>query len=192
MARAADSDGMGTSWTVIKGIVFCIENGARVVNVSLGAPRELPGFSGFLDWVEDAGVTVVSPIGNNNSNMSLYPAGYSTVINVSGLTPDNRKAPFSNWDIRALVASPATGISSAWYDGSNAVWSGTSLCAPLVTGSIAAALALFPTKTPSQLRQALNDSGQDIDYLNFAYYGSLGKLLDFCGLLDALRQSSSP
>ncbi len=188
VAKSADSDGIATSWSVIEGVVFCIENGAKVINVSLGSQNKLTGFSEFLDWVDSMGTTVVSPIGNNGLKMTLFPAGYSSVICVSGLLPNNVKAPFSNWESEARVAAPATGIRSAWHDGGTAVWSGTSFSAPLVTGFIAAGLSLSPFKSPSQIRNAIKNSGRNIDNLNLNYRGQLGKLLDFKSLMTFFRR----
>ena len=188
VAKSADSDGIATSWSVMKGVVFCVENGAKVINVSLGSPNHLAGFSEFLDWVSDSGSVIVSPIGNNGLKMTLFPAGYSSVICCSGLLPNNTKAPFSNWESKAMVSAPATGILSAWHDGGTAVWSGTSFTAPLVTGCIAAGLSAKPFKTPSQVRSAVKNSGRDIDGINLNYRGQLGRLLDFKNLLFLLRK----
>lgn len=192
IAKAADSDGVGTSWSVMLGVLYCLENQAKVINISLGSPDELPGFTEFLNWVETQGVAIVSPIGNDGENRTLYPAGYSNVICVAGLLPDNTKAPFSNWFPVARVAAPATGILSAWYDGGTAVWSGTSLSAPLVTGSLASALSQVPNASPQQLRIALSESGRDIDHLNPNYQGELGKLLDYLALIAYLRHDPTP
>ncbi len=187
IAKSADSDGIASSWSVIKGVVFCVENRVKIINLSLGSGRPLTGFFQFLDWVEEKGVLIISPVGNENRNGSMFPAGYPKVVCVTGLLPDNTKAPFSNWDSGARVAAPATGIFGEWYDGSMAKWSGTSLAAPLVTGSLAFALANNPKKAPKFLRHALEASGMDIDDLNPSYRGQLGRLLDFRCLVEMLR-----
>jgi subtilisin family serine protease len=187
IAKSADSDGIATSWSVLQGIVFCVENGAKVINLSLGSQDRLVGFENFLDWVDESGSVIVSPIGNNASNLALFPSAYSKVICVTGLLPDNTKAPFSNWSNLATVAAPATGISSTWFDGSDATWSGTSLSAPIVSGALAAALTISPNKSPREIRWAVKMSGRDIDYLNPLYSGQLGRLLDFSNLLRKLR-----
>ena len=186
IAKSADSDGNGDSWSVLQGIVFCVESETKVINVSLGSRQQLAGFAGFLDWVEQAGAVIVSPIGNNAENKSLYPAGYSNVVCVVGLMPDNTKATFSNWNFVAMVAAPASGVLSAWYDGGSAVWSGTSMAAPVVSGCLAAALAENPDRSPEEIRNAIRISGRDIDPINPSYTGQIGKLLDFVSLVKAL------
>ena len=188
IAKSADSDGIATSWTVLEGVVFCVENGAKVINLSLGSQNHLAGFSEFLDWVNQARVLIISPIGNNGANISLFPSGYSSVVCVSGLFPNNTKAPFSNWISTARGAAPATGILSAWYDGGTAIWSGTSFAAPLVTGCLAAALVVSPGKTPEQLRNLIKNSGANIDNFNPNYRGQLGRLLDFNNLITQMKR----
>ena len=178
IAKSADSDGNGSAWTVLKGIEYCVENGAKVINVSLGSSNPLAGFAGFIDWVENKGSLIISPVGNSQSNTALYPAAYSRVICVTGLMPDNTIAPFSSWSYRARSAVPATGIQSLWWDGTNATASGTSLSAAIVTGALAAIPATANT-SPAQLRRAIKSSGRNIDSLNPGYEYQLGSLLNW-------------
>ena len=180
IAKSADSDGNGSAWSLLQGVVFCVENGSNVINVSLGSVSYITAFSEVVDWVEGHNVLIVSPIGNNETSSALFPSAYSNVVCVAGLDPDNVKASFSNWSSSALVSAPATGIESAWWDGGSAVFSGTSLSAPLVVGCIAALPIEFPSV--SQLRQAIHDTGTNIDPLNPGYQGKLGKLLNFGAL----------
>jgi thermitase len=188
IAKAADSDGIATSWSVLEGVVFCVENGARLINVSLGSPNQLTGFSEFLDWVDASDAIIISPIGNNDLRTTLYPAGYSKVLCVTGLLPDNTKAPFSNWDSGAKVSAPATGMRSAWHDGGTAIWSGTSFSAPLVTACIASALNFNPNRTTLQIRDFVKGSGRNIDNLNPNYRGQLGRLLNFEFLIARFKK----
>jgi subtilisin family serine protease len=188
IAKSADSDGIGSSWTVLQGVIYCVENGARLINISLGSSEPLAELEGVLGWVEESGALIISPIGNDASNTFLYPAGYPSVVCVTGLLPDSTKAPFSNWNTIARVSAPATGILSAWWDGGTAVWSGTSLAAPLVVGATAAALAANPTKTPAEIRDAIEKSGTNIDLLNPNYVGQLGGQLNFVNLITLLKR----
>ncbi len=187
VAKSADSDGVATPWSVIQGVEFCVENGAKIINVSLGSQTILPGFAGFLDWVEQNGSLIVAPIGNNRTFGSLYPAAYGKVVCVTGLDSNNNKADFSNWDTIARVAAPANGLVGPWFNGEQANWSGTSLAAPLVTGSLAVALGSHSSRSPEFLRFALTVSGKNIDLLNPLFHGKLGKLLDFTNLSFFLR-----
>ena len=191
IAKSADSDGIATAWSVVQGVVFSVENGAKLINVSLGSKTQLPAFSDFMDWVEQSGALIIAPIGNNAAPAAVYPSAYEKVVCVSGLLPSNLKAPFSNWDSRAIVGSPATGIQSAWWTGGTALWSGTSYAAPIVTGVLASALQTLPNKTPEAIRRALKKSGMSLDTVNPAYKSKLGFLLDGTRLIAALKGSAN-
>ncbi len=188
VAKVADSDGNANAWNAFKGIVFCVENGAQVINMSLGAPDTLPGFQGLLNWMDDQGSLLVTPIGNNNMQGGLMPSQIYRTVCVAGVNSDGTKASFSNWSVRTRVSAPAIGITSTWWDGSMATVSGTSLAAPLVVGALASLPNGIP-RNPVLLRQALYESGHAIDDINPNYSGQLGKLLDCQALRQYLGQN---
>jgi subtilisin family serine protease len=188
IAKAADSDGRASTWTVLKSTVFCVTQGAKLINISLGGIQRFKAFTDMLDWADAADVIVIAPIGNQNQNNTLFPAGFAKAICVTGLQPNNVKASFSNWDSTALVAAPATGLRSLWWNGDAAVWSGTSFAAPIVTGAIANCLGALPDRTRTQVVAALKKSGTNIDPLNSAYSGKLGTLLNVQALFTELSQ----
>lgn len=179
LARVADSDGVATSWSVIKGLAFAAIQGAEIANVSLGAIDRLNALSDVLDWTDEVGLVVVAPAGNGSTGEVLFPAGYSKTICVTGVDANDVKAPFSNWGGDADLAAPAVGIRSAWWNGMTAVWSGTSFAAPMVTASIADTLRRTARPiAPSVLRNDAKRGGDDIDALNPNYDGELGRRLN--------------
>lgn len=188
IARVADSDGIATSWSLIKGVAYAVQNGCQLCNISLGSMNEIPAFEDVVDWAESNKMLIVAPIGNDEVGRSIYPARFEKVVCVSGLLPSSIKAPFSNWDSTADVAAPATGIMSTWWDGTFGIWSGTSFAAPMVTGSLANALRAGYASTPGQLRQMLRGSGDNIDALNPDYRSKLGTRLNMSRLLSRLKK----
>lgn len=186
IARVADSDGVGNSWSLTKGLAFAVVNGAEVANVSMGAIERLNALSDVLDWTEENNLLVVSPIGNNGFDKALFPAGYSSVVCVSGVNPNDTKAPFSNWSGDADAAAPATGIKSTWWDGRTGIWSGTSFASPMVAAAIAEGLRMGSPRSPEFLRIQVELSGDNIDSLNPSYDGELGRRLNFRRLVDRL------
>lgn len=188
IARVADSDGIATAWSLIKGVAYGVQNRCQLANISLGAIEEIPALGDVIDWAESNKMLVIAPIGNDNQNRAIYPSKYGKVVCVAGLLPTDAKAPFSNWESTADVAAPATGILSTWWDGTLGIWSGTSFAAPVVTGSLANALRYGKPKTPSKLRDALRLSGDNIDGLNPAYRGKLGRRLNVTRLAQQLSR----
>lgn len=186
IVRVADSDGVGTAWTLTKGLAFAVAHGAEVANVSLGSIDRLNALSDVLDWTEEKSLLVVSPIGNNGFDEALYPSGYSKVVCVSGVNPNDTKAPFSNWSSDADVSAPATGIQSTWWDGRTGIWSGTSFASPMVAAALCEGLRSSRPRQLDFLRSLTVVSGDNIDSLNPAYSGELGRRLNFRRVVESL------
>lgn len=190
VVRVADSDGFGSTWTVIKGLAFAVVNGAEVVNVSLGGDR-IPAMSDVMDWVEERRALVVAAVGNNGADTLLSPAEVRKVVSVAGLLPDDRKAPFSNWGNHVRVSAPATGLAGPWWRGGAVAWSGTSFASPLVTGAVANVLRRYGPKLPDVLRRAIESSGDSLNEANPQYRDELGVKLNVAKLdayMRALRR----
>ncbi|AIE84746.1 S8 family peptidase [Fimbriimonas ginsengisoli] len=188
IARIADSDGNASAWTLIKGLAFAVTQKAEVANVSLGSLAQVVALTDAMDWCEQNRLLVVAAIGNDGLRAACFPARISKVVCVSGVDQDNHKASFSNWEGTADAAAPATGFASQFWDGSIAVWNGTSFAVPVVTASIADCLRRIPANTPSTMRKALTSSGTKIDGLNPKYKGELGMLVNYTKLDQALRK----
>jgi hypothetical protein len=180
IARVADSDGIGTAWTLVKGLAFAVQAGAHVVNISLGSLQRIPALSEMVDYVSvEHPITVVGAAGNNGLRARFYPAGISDCISVTGVDPQDVKAPFANWDSSVDHCAPATGIRSYYWNGKWAVWSGTSFAAPMCTAAIAAAFELGGTRSPLTIRNAFDRYGDDVDNRNPQYRGEIGLRLNF-------------
>lgn len=174
ICRVADADGRADAWTITKGIARSVLAGCEVINISLGSEQAIPALSNVMHFAEDRGAVVVAPIGNNGYRGANYPADISKVIMVTGVDQNDIKAQFSNWDGGSRQSAPATGIKSAWWDGTIGIWSGTSFASPLVAGAIADSLRSVPPIVPATLRDLVRNSGTDIDDLNPDYDGELG------------------
>lgn len=178
IGRVADSDGNATVWSLISGIAYSVAQGAELINISLGSQTDIPALSDVLDWADEHNVSIVAPAGNTNLNRLTYPAQISKCISIAGVDATDHKSLFSNYSSRVDLSAPSTGVKSAWWDGSMAVWSGTSFAAPLVTGAISSALHLRPALTSDVLRNRANNGGINIDNLNPNYHGQMGLRLN--------------
>lgn len=180
IGRVTDSDGIATAWSVVEGLAFAVTHGAEIANLSVGSPIQIAALSDVAEWCKINGLLIVASAGNGNLDSLDYPARISSVVGVTGVDPNNRKASFSNYDGHAMAAAPATGIVGQWWDGHMGVWSGTSFAAPMVTATIADGLRLVPfAKTQAAIEDALAQSGKNIDTKNRKYRGKLGLLIDF-------------
>jgi subtilisin family serine protease len=137
--RVLDSDGVGSYFDIVAGIVYAVEQGAQVVNLSLSGPNEAAFLQAAVNYAWERGVLVVAAAGAYDV---LYPARYEHVLSVGATDPQDQVAEFS--DFRAgqvTVFAPGVSVYSTYYDGGYAWWSGTSMAAPFVSGEAALLLA---------------------------------------------------
>lgn len=147
--KVLGADGSGWTSDVVEGIVWAVDHGADVVNLSLGAPA--------AEWMAPAiryavarGVTVVAAAGNDASRQPLYPAAFPGVIAVSALDPSGRAAAYSNRGATVDLAAPGTNIVST-VPGGYGLMSGTSMAAPHVAGVAALVQSLDPGADPATI-----------------------------------------
>ena len=192
IAKVADSDGVATSWTILRGLVFAVDNGCEFANISLGSQDAPVALSDVLDWVQARGLTVIAAAGNDNKRRMTYPARYSKVISVTGIDENDVKASFSNYDSSAFAAGPSVLVAGAWWEGGAVGWSGTSFAAPFVTGCLADTSRRRGDWSPDQIKNLMRNTGVNIDPLNPSFTGQLGLRVDWKMLNDAQKWKRQP
>ncbi len=190
IARVADSDGAATSWTIIKGIVFAVDSGCELANISLGSVDQPTALGDVIEWAGIRGLVVIAGAGNDNTDRALFPSRFSDVICVAGVDLDDHKAVFSNWDGKVRQSAPAVEIAGAWWKGGMVGWSGTSFASPFVTACLADTARKRPFWSPSRVRDLCNTTGKNIDPQNPLYEGELGLRLDWASLM--MKQNRTP
>lgn len=142
-----------TSYQIADAITDAVDEGAKVINLSLAGPGSMPRVvSEALDYAEGRGVLVVAAAGNNAS-LSHWPARHSSVLSVSSTDESGRSSLFngSGADLRA----PGQEVCTTLVGGGYGLQTGTSYAAPYVAGVAASLLYLCPRATPEALRRAL-------------------------------------
>jgi len=95
--RVLGADGSGTLDAVAAGIRFATDNGAKIINLSLGGP----GAQVFMDVVKYAyskNVTLVCAAGNEYSSSLTYPAAYVEAIAIGSIRYDLTRSYYSNYN----------------------------------------------------------------------------------------------
>lgn len=118
-----------------------------------------PGYNGDRDRCNAfSGAVVVAAVGNDASRAARqYPAaeGVYGLVAVGASNADKRLASFSNLGSWVDVAAPGDGITSTVPGGGYGTWSGTSMAAPLVAGTVALVRALKPKLEPRQVTRRM-------------------------------------
>jgi len=160
--KVLDSDGVGFVSDVVKGIDWSVQNGAGVINMSLGTTFDSTFLKSAVDRAASSGVVVVASSGNTNGGSLIYPAAYDSVIAVGATDKNDSLASFSA--AGSELVAPGVSITAPWPGGGTAVISGTSASSPHVAGVAAHLLANGIQNVRSALRDTaedLGESGQD-------------------------------
>jgi subtilisin family serine protease len=167
----------GTWGSVSKGILFAVDNGADVINLSLGATISSTTLISAVQYAADHDVVVVAAAGNLASKLPFYPAAAPGVIGVSGTDMQDSFWAVSNYGDYIDVAAPGVAIYSTYYDLVNssgyAFMSGTSMASPFVAGLAGLVRSDRPDLTAVETSELLGQTAVDLGDAGWdPYYGS--------------------
>lgn len=164
--KVLDSDGHGNTFTTAAGVYHAVDQGAKVINLSLSLPADSTVLRSAISYATSRGVIVVSAVGNAGLTVPDYPAANPNVIGVTAVDATDTLALFANRDASVAICAPGTGIVGPTLEGGFALTSGTSFAAAQVTGVVALAAARFPLETPAAIRQRILHASRNINALN--------------------------
>ncbi|MFK3981719.1 type VII secretion-associated serine protease mycosin [Micromonospora sp. NPDC050397] len=151
---------------VAKGLRWAVDNGARVVNLSLGGTGTSPALAAALDYAFVRDVVVVACTGNKGVSASTdiwYPAREPGVVAVSGMERDtDRLWSDSITGRQTVLTAPATGLYGAGRDGGYWRVQGTSFAAPMVTASAALVRSRWPHMSAADVVNRLVRTARDL------------------------------
>lgn len=167
-------------------IIYAADNGAHVINMSWGDPNYSAIIADACDYAYEKGVVLVASSGNDGARGLSYPAKLSNVISVGSVNHAKVVSTFSSVGPQLDLVAPGEAILSTYKTTPDELYmemSGTSMSAPMVSGSIALLLSLVPGLTPAEVRARLLSSTDDINtpgYDNSSGHGLLNtrKLLE--------------
>jgi thermitase len=132
--------GAGSYSWITAGIIWAANNGADVINMSLGGPSTSSALEDAIDYAWSKGVVIVAAAGNNGDTTPMYPAYYSNCIAVAATDANDAKASWSNYGNWVDVAAPGVSIYSTLMENGYGYMSGTSMASPHVAGLAALVL----------------------------------------------------
>ena len=109
--------GIGTYEDLIRAMIYAADNGARVINMSLGASSYSRGEEAAVDYAWNHGAVVVAAAGNTGRNTYHYPAAHPNAIAVAATDASDNRAGFSTYGDFVDVAAPGASIYSTLKSG---------------------------------------------------------------------------
>lgn len=198
--KALDAFGKGHASMVAEAITYAADNGAKIINLSLGGRNPTTVERLAIEYARQKSALVVAAAGNAGQPVADFsPSSIEGVVTVSATDRQDRRAGFSNWGPAIDIAAPGVDVLSlrarntdllslipgvtyklgtgilgpdrAYYRAS-----GTSFAAPIVAGTASLLLSKNPDLTADQLRRMIINSAKDIESTgidNFTGYGLL-------------------
>jgi thermitase len=136
----ADNGG-GVYSSVASGIIWAADNGADIINMSLGGTADSQALEDAVNYAWSKGVVVVVAAGNNGKSDPFYPASYTNCIAVAATDANDEKPLWSNYGDWVDVAAPGREIYSTLAGNCYGYMSGTSMASPHVAGLAALVFA---------------------------------------------------
>lgn len=109
--RALGGDGLGNTITVARAVKWAVDNGADVVNLSLGASSGGQVESELLKEATEAGAVLVAAAGNAGTGTLDFPASSPYVLAVGAIQLDRARASYSNYGSDLDLVAPGGNIS---------------------------------------------------------------------------------
>ncbi|AUS77387.1 hypothetical protein C1701_02275 [Actinoalloteichus sp. AHMU CJ021] len=182
VAKVLDDQGQGWTTDVIAGAEWAVEQGADILNLSLGA-EAFPEGDPLVEAVEELSATTgalfVVAAGNNGRPASIDSPGVAdSALTVGSTTKQDELSDFSsqgpvpwNFGLKPEIAAPGSDIVAARAEGVEEEWaidehylsaSGTSMAAPHVAGAAALALQANPDLDGQQIKALLTGSAEPL------------------------------
>ncbi|MFP8956704.1 S8 family serine peptidase [Natrialbaceae archaeon A-CW3] len=160
-ARALNSQGSGSLTDIADAIQWSGDQGAEVINMSLGGGGFNDTMNNACEYAYSQGSLLIAAAGNDSGSVN-YPAAYDSVMAVSAIDENENLASFSSRGPQIELAAPGVDVlSTVNWDDYQAL-SGTSMASPVAAGVAALAKSAHPTMSNDQLRSHLQETAVDI------------------------------
>jgi subtilisin family serine protease len=164
-------------------IVYAADNGASIINMSLGVPQSA-AVDAAIDYAYDQrGLFLCAASGNSGALAQIeYPASHPSVVSVPATTHLDTRLSASTSGPENWVAAPGTSVHTTTTNGQTKSSSGTSFASPHVAGVAGLMRSQLPTLRNDSIRDILRDTADDIGPPGFDEGTGWGRLNAFAAV----------
>lgn len=180
--KVLNTQGTGEDHDLARGIRWATDNGAQIINLSLGGAEDSQILRDAIQYAADRNVLLIAASGNDRQlgNFTNYPAAYEQVVAVGATTNSDKIAGFSNTGDHVDIAAPGVALWTTTLDGDYGPPNGTSFSSPFVSGVAALVMTLRSDLSSVDIACILKASADD--------KGTPGKDAEYgWGRLNALK-----
>ncbi|WP_096188705.1 S8 family peptidase [Evansella halocellulosilytica] len=174
--KVLDDNAEGNSMTIAKGIRWAVDNGAKVMNLSLGDSHDSEVMYEAVKYAYENDVVMIAASGNENVETPMYPAAYEEVLTVAATDAYEEKAIFSNFGNHIDVSAPGEHIPSTYPNNEYVMMSGTSMAAPHVAGLAGLIRSVNPDLSNNEVYELIRSTCDDLGDGGADPYFGYGKI----------------
>jgi subtilisin family serine protease len=159
--KVMDAHSVSDSSLVARGIHYAVDEGARIINISLNGDESTPSLDEAIVYAGARGATIVASAGNDSRDTDLLPSFPAAsvdpaVLSVTASRRDGGLLAFANRGLRSVdLAAPGERILSTARSSRYELRSGTSMAAPYVCAALALLASARPDLDGALLRETL-------------------------------------
>ena len=140
--KVLGDNGQGGSDGILRGINYAVENGADIINMSLGGYQYTTLYKNTVLGAYNSGVAVFAAAGNEGSKSKSYPASLTGAYAIGAVYQNKGRTYFSNYGSWVKFSAPGYELPSLPKSGSTPeIMSGTSQATPVISGTAAVILS---------------------------------------------------
>lgn len=161
---------------IIRGIVYAADHGADIINFSIGGYGDNYPLKSAVNYARSKGVILIASAGNDDSADPTYPASYPGVLSISATDRFDEATWFTNYGEFIDFSAPGEKIYSTIANNKYMNMDGTSMAAPIVSGTAALMLSKNPLLSENDVRDILAKSAVDLGDAGWDLYFGYGRI----------------
>ena len=161
--QVLDENGAGDSFTIAKGIISAVDQGADIINLSLGGATASTVMQKAIQYAKAKDVLMIAAVGNEGGQGVAFPARHQDIVAVSSVDKNSRVSTFANFGPEVDISAPGVGIYTAWEGNEFVSFSGTSIATAFVTAALSSELSQSSFLSKDQAVKALYDNADETE-----------------------------
>lgn len=163
--RAGNMNGFLQEDDVASAILYALDNGARIANMSFGDTQASPMLEDVINYASQSGMLMVASSGNFGSSELTFPGAFGPTLCVGASNENNGRAVFSSYGSALDIIAPGTNIISTLMDSQYGAFqggNGTSFSTAFVSAAAGLVLSLHPEWNAAMVSSVLKETALDV------------------------------